>query len=52
MKKIMILGAGAMGSLFGARLALAGNDVLLVWRASAVHAARYPGAPQNGNRSH
>jgi 2-dehydropantoate 2-reductase len=34
MKSIMVLGAGAMGSLFGARLALAGNDVVLVdvWR--------------------
>jgi len=34
MKNVMVLGAGAMGSLFGARLALAGNDVVLVdvWR--------------------
>lgn len=38
MKKIMVLGAGAMGSLFGARLAMAGSEVVLVdvWREHVV----------------
>ena len=41
--KIAIVGAGAIGSFFGAKLALAGNDVSLVAREQHVQAIRRSG---------
>ena len=41
--KIYVLGAGSIGSLFGALLAKAGNDVLLIGREEQVKAINEKG---------
>jgi 2-dehydropantoate 2-reductase len=46
--KIMVLGAGAIGSLFGGLLADAGNDVTLVGRAAHVNAIKKNGLRISG----
>ena len=42
--KLVILGAGALGSVFGAHLARAGEDVTLIARAARAQATRAAGA--------
>ena len=41
--RVVVLGAGAVGSLFGARLSLAGHDVVLIGRAEHVTAVQRRG---------
>ena len=48
MRTVVVLGAGAVGSLFGARLAAAGNAVLLVGRPAHVRAIREGGLTVEG----
>ena len=48
MVSVVVLGAGAVGSLFGARLAAAGNRVLLVGRPAHVEAVRADGLVVEG----
>ncbi len=45
---IVILGAGALGSLFGAHLAQAGEDVTLIAREARAHAIREQGVTVAG----
>src|SRR5687767_13388690 len=46
--KIVILGAGALGSLFGAHLAQAGEDVTLIAREARAKAIQEHGVTVNG----
>ena len=49
--KVYVLGAGSIGSLFGALLARAGNDVTLIGREEQVRAIKRTGCTFRALRS-